>query len=205
MQRTNYSKITIHHHHFQRKTHQNDMEGVNHTLAANQQEKAKKDYEKWVEAVMAHTQGKTKQGPDPELERLQEEVDRAHLRWVNSRQLQSLREKAIEGRDQKRRKVQFWREEVSTYMDRLIHERQEEDWYTDQYWGLIPIKVRQAERRCQEYEEMLAEFLTTDGAEPGEPKIHLQACILCGEIILGKVGKKESMARHMHHAHWSEM
>ena len=53
------------------------MEGVNHTLAANQQEKAKKDYEKWVEAVMAHTQGKTKQGPDPELIRLQEEVE-----WV---------------------------------------------------------------------------------------------------------------------------
>ena len=172
---------------------------------AQQQEKAKREYEAKVEAIMVHTQGRARHIPDQELKKLQEEVDQTHQKWFNSRQLQLVHEKALEGRNQKIRKLQSIKEKVSTYMDRLIHERQEDDWYTDKYWGLIPVKVRQAEQRCQEYERMLAELLTTDTAKQEEHKIHIQTCILCEEIILGKGNKKESMALHMYHTHWTEL
>ena len=180
------------------------MEGEEHALKTRQHE-AKREYEKKVERIIAHTRGMTNQVPDPELDELRKEADQAHQIWVGTRRHQAVREKAMEGRNQKRKKVLFWKEQVSTHMELLIHEREEDDWYTEQYWGLIPVKVRQAERRCQEYEDMLAEFLPELGMTAGTHKIHLQTCTLCGEIILGRGNKEKPMATHMHYAHWTEM
>ena len=180
------------------------MEGEERAHKTRQKE-AKREYEKKVNRIVAYTEGMTNQVPDPELAKLREEADQAHQVWVDTRRNQVVREKAIEGKNQKRRRVLFWKEKVSTHMERLIQERQEDDWYTDQYWGLIPVKVRQAERRCQEYEEMLAEFLPELGTATGKHRIHLQTCTLCGEIILGRGNKEKPMATHKHYAHWTEM
>lgn len=183
----------------------NNMEEESLALEGGQEIEARRRYEQKVREIMAHIEGKAKQASGPELEELREETDKAHKLWVDSRKRRALLKKALEGRDQKRRKVQFWRKEVSTYMDRIILERGEEDWYTDRYWGLIPTKVNQAEQRCREYEKMIAEFLPTAGKAPGSGSVHLQSCPLCGEIILGKGDKENSMALHRHHAHWTEI
>ena len=152
-----------------------------------------------------HTQGKTRQGPHPKIEKLQMNVVQADQTRVIVRQQQLIRKKALEGRNQKKRTIQALMMKVLTYIDRLIHERQEEDWYTDKYWGLIPDKVRKAEQIYREYNTMLAEFLATDGTKPRHHRIHLQTCILCKEIILGRGNKKTSMAHHMHNTHWTEL
>ena len=152
-----------------------------------------------------HTQGKTRQGPDPKIGKLQMNVVQTDHPRVIVRQQQLIRKKALEGRNQKKRRIQALMRKVLIYIDRLIHERQEEDWYTDKYWGLIPDKVRKAEQMYREYKTMLAEFLATDGTKPRHHRIHLQTCILCKEIILGRGNKKTSMAHHMHHTHWTEL
>ena len=152
-----------------------------------------------------HTQKKTRQGPDPKIKRLQMNIVQDDQTRVIVCQQQLIRKKALEGRNQKKRRIQALMRKVLTYIDRLIHERQEEDWYTDKYWGLIPDKVRKAEQMYREYKMMLAEFLATDGTKPRHHRIHLQTCILCKEIILGRGNKKTSMAHHMHHTHWTEL
>lgn len=169
--------------------------------------KAKKEYEERVQAVIAHTSGGTKTVPDPELTRLQREVDEAHKQWVKDRQSRSIVRQAEKGRDQKIKSLGSWQRRIENHLDHILSERKEEDWYADRYWGLIPVKLRQAEQRCKEYEEMLSKFLPMAKTQGVSDAFHLLECKLCGEIILGKGARQhhrgKTLSQHMKWAHWT--